>query len=136
MSSRSRNDGLVGSARSESPSLTCIDNWNISNAYAATNVFGSWLYKITVSGGFCTNGSYVYSKWFNGSWGETFWIGWRDGGQTYSNSVIAGGSARIVGQRAFYYGVGGWDVQSAYPCLRLFGYWNGGTGADRSCNPW
>jgi hypothetical protein len=66
MSSRSRNDGLVGSARSESPSLTCIDNRNISNAYAATNVFGSWLYKITVSGGFCTNGSYVYSKWFNG----------------------------------------------------------------------
>jgi hypothetical protein len=99
-------------------------------------VFGSWLYKITVSGGFCTNGSYVYSKWFNGSWGDTFWIGWRNGGQTYANSVIASGSARIVGQRAFYYGVGGWDVPSACPCLRLFGYWNGGTGADRACNPW
>jgi hypothetical protein len=110
--------------------------WNVSQSSVARNVFGSWLYKLTVSGGFCTNGSYVYSKWFNGSWGETFWIGWRDGGQTYSNSVIAGGSARIVGQRVFIYGVGGWDVQSSYPCVRLFGYWNGSTGADTSCNPW
>ena len=107
-----------------------------SHSSVARNVFGSWLYRVTVSGGFCTTGSYVYSSWFNGTWGETFWIGWRDGGQTYSNAVISGGSARIVGQRAFYYGAGGWDVQSARPCVRVIGYWNGGTGADRSCNPW
>lgn len=81
--------------------------WNVSHSSVARNAFGSWLYKRTVSGGFCTNRSYVYSKWFNGSWGETYWIGWRDGGQTYANAVIASGSARIVGQRAVYHGVGG-----------------------------
>lgn len=110
--------------------------WNTSYSYAQTNAFGNWLYKLTVSGGFCSNGSYVYASWFNGTWGETYWIGWRDGGQQYSNAIIAGGSARIVGQRAFYYGVGGWDIQSNYPCIRIFGYSSGGTGADLSCNPW
>lgn len=31
--------------------------WNTSAYYVGTNAFGGWLWKSTVSGGFCTNGS-------------------------------------------------------------------------------
>lgn len=110
--------------------------WNTSSWMIGTNAFGGWLYKLTVSGGWCANGWSATSTWFNGSWGETFAIGWRDNGQVYSNAIISGGSARIVGQREFKLGVGGWDVSSPRPCVRLIGYGNGGTGADLSCNPW
>ena len=105
--------------------------WNVSNAYASTNVFGSWLYKITVSGGFCTNGFYVYSKWFNGSWGETT----GSAGATAARptptplSPTAGWNRGTTGLLLWRGRLG---FRSAYPCLRLIGYWNGGTGADRS----
>jgi hypothetical protein len=64
--------------------------------------------------------------------------GWcrHQGDRHVGNAIISGGSARIVGQREFKLGVGGWDVSSPRPCVRLIGYGNGGTGADLSCNPW
>lgn len=110
--------------------------WNTSAYYVGTNAFGGWLWKSTVSGGFCTNGSYATSSWLNGTWGETYAPGWRNGNQLYTKAVLAYGQARIVGQREFILGVGGWDVQHQQPCIRLIGYGNGGTGADTSCNPW
>lgn len=67
---------------------------------------------------------------------KTFAIGWRDNGQVPSHAIISGGSARIVGQREFKLGVGGWDVSSPRPCVRIIGYGDGGTGADQSCSPW
>lgn len=110
--------------------------WNTSSWMIGTNAFGAWLYRLTVSGGWCANGWSAISSWFNGSWGETFAIGWRDNGQVSSNAIISGGTARIGGQREFKLGVGGWDVSSPPPCVRLLGYGNGGTGADLSCSPW
>ena len=110
--------------------------WNTSSYVVGTNAFGGWLWKSTVSGGFCTNGSSATASWLNGTWGETYAVGWRNGNQLYTNAILAYGQARIVGQREFILGVGGWDVQHSQPCIRLIGYGNGGTGADLSCNPW
>ncbi|MDP9905890.1 hypothetical protein [Arthrobacter bambusae] len=110
--------------------------WNTSSWVIGTNAFGGWLYKLTVSGGWCGNGSSATHSWFNGTWGETFAIGWRDNGQVSRHAIISGGSAKIVGQREFKLGVGGWDVSSPRPCVRIIGHGNGQKGDDQSCSPW
>ncbi|WP_284751433.1 hypothetical protein [Arthrobacter sp. efr-133-R2A-120] len=66
--------------------------WNTSSWVIGTNAFGGWLYKLTVSGGWCGNGSSATRSWFNSTWGETFAIGWRDNGQVSSHAIISGGS--------------------------------------------
>lgn len=65
--------------------------------------------------------------------GEALIFGWRYNGVIQHDAAAVGNTGRAFNQHSFTLDVGGWTVDSSYPCLRGFGDYRGGTSADYGC---
>ncbi|WP_024285223.1 hypothetical protein [Cellulomonas sp. KRMCY2] len=119
----------TGSAVSPMSTGCWTQRWNGSARSAAGNV----LYTYYTSGGWCSTGSTVTRAWLAEAGGETSTPGWRYDGVVKSGAGVVSNQGRSYAQHRFVLRVGGWDVQSPSPCLRVSGTSGGTSSGAYTC---
>lgn len=119
------------SGRSVSPMATGCwsQRWNGNARSAAGNV----LYTYFTTGGWCSSGTSVTSAWLADASGQTSTPGWRYDGVVKSGAGVVSNQGRSYAQHRFVLRVGGWDVQSPSPCLRVSGTSGGTSSGTHTC---
>lgn len=95
---------------------------------------GNTLYTFHIVWDWCASGTTVTWVGRTDVWAETSTPGWRIDYARWRQSGVVYNEGRVVGEFLFILGVGGWDIQHAYRCLRGGGRWNGTVWADRGCS--
>ncbi len=128
-----RESASVGLLPDETYAPQATGCWVATTYTYGKNVLGNDLWRVQLNGGWCSSGSSVYSSWLDGSWGQTYWIGWTHQGRVGSGSGIVSNQGRTWVQHKFTYGTGGWDIQTQLPCLRVKGASSGSATSDLVC---
>lgn len=97
------------------------------------NAFGAVMWRVQLNGGWCASGSAVYSAWLDGSWGQTYGLGWTHEGRIGSGSGVVSNQGRTWVQHKFTWGTGGWIIQTQTPCARVKGLGSGSAASDTVC---
>ena len=99
----------------------------------ARSAAGNVLYTYYTNGGWCSAGSTVTSAWLADAGGETSTPGWRYDGVVKTGAGVVSNQGRSFAQHRFVLRVGGWDVQSPSPCLRVSGTSSGTSSGTYTC---
>jgi hypothetical protein len=107
--------------------------WTIRWDGWAKAAAGNTLYTYYHVGYWCSSGSSITAASTAAAGGETSTPGWRYEGVINESHGIVSNQGRSYTQQKFVLGVGGWDVQSPTPCLRVNGLTNGTATGSSTC---
>ena len=128
---------LLSSSAAEVAGLTlsplATGCWTQRWSGSAKAAAGNTLYTYYTVGGWCASGSAVTDAWLSGAGGQTSTPGWRYAGVIGSDAGIVSNLGRSYSQEQFILSVGGWDVQSPAPCIRVSGTASGTSSAQYAC---
>jgi hypothetical protein len=124
---------IVGSLAVSRLSALATGCWTQRWSGSAKAAAGNTLYTYYTTGGWCASGSTITSAWVADAGGETSTPGWRYDGVVATGSGIVSNQGRSYSQSTFVLSVGGFDVQSASPCVRVLGRTSGSSSAQYSC---
>lgn len=97
------------------------------------NRYGANVLSFTLSWNWCANGTTVTSSTYSSGTGETHILGWVYHGVIASDAIVIANTGRAFNQHSFSLNVGGWDVDSTYPCMRGYGDYIGNSSAEYAC---
>lgn len=128
-----RASAQVAQSRGTAVTDTTLGCWSKRVDGTAHAAAGNALYSLYHAGSWCADGSRVTSAAVADRGGQIYTVGWRYEGAVGGAAGVIDNQGRSYSQLKFVLGTGGWDIQTALPCLRVRGTIGGGSASESIC---